>query len=142
MSRSTLRRNRAELEALDKAALVELILRLEGQTAKNSQNSSHPPSSDGLKKPAPKSQRGPSKKKSGGQAGHEGHTLDAVAAPEAVVVRPVSTCTHCATDLQTVAVCSVKKRQVFDLPEVALSVTEHRSERKRCPAHVRSDRQS
>jgi len=133
MSHSTPRHSRAELDALDKAVLVELILRLEGQTAKNSQNSSQPPSSDGLKKPAPKSERGASEKKSGRQAGHEGHTLDAVAAPDALVVHPVTSCAHCAADLQAVEVCSVEKRQVFDLPEVALRVTEHRSERKRCP---------
>ena len=34
MSHLTARHSRAELDALDKAALVELILRLEGQTRK------------------------------------------------------------------------------------------------------------
>ena len=52
------------------------IAELKRQLGMNSGNSSKPPSSDGYgKKPAPKSLRGKSDKKSGGQKGHEGKNL-------------------------------------------------------------------
>ena len=54
------------------AQLNQTIQELKEQLNRNSKNSSKPPSSDGLKKPAPKSLRKPSCKKAGGQYGHQG----------------------------------------------------------------------
>jgi len=109
------------------------IAELKAQLAKHSGNSSKPPSSDGLKKPAPKSQREKGERKSGGQPGHKGETLEAVAEPDMVLLHTVDSCPHCQHDLSQTAVEAVSKRQVFELPPLRLQVTEHQAESKRCP---------
>ena len=138
---------REQLRQLDKEQLIDIILelretvkrlagrveQLEAQLAKNSGNSGKPPSSDGLKKPAPKSQREKGKHTSGGQPGHKGETLEAVAQPDEVVVYRLESCPHCQHDLSGVAAEDVCKRQVFEMPPLRLQVTEYQAEQKRCP---------
>src|SRR5271168_1778032 len=116
----------AELEAL----VAELLRRL----GLDSSNSSKPPSSDGLKKKprAPRSLRGKSGKKSGGQEGHAGDTLRQVAQPDFVVPHEACVCRHCRLPLDPKAQIAIEKRQVFDLPERLLLVTEHQASTYRC----------
>lgn len=138
---------REQLRQLDKEQLIDIILELreqmaqmsariqnlEDQLAKNSQNSSKPPSSDGLKKkPAPKSLREKGKRKTGGQKGHKGKTLKMVSEVDYIKVHAVTTCSNCQSDLSGVEVIEIERRQVFDIPPIEIEVTEHQAEIKCC----------
>ncbi len=109
------------------------VKELRGKLAKNSRNSSKPPSSDGLNKPNPKSLRKPSGKKSGGQKGHTGARLERVETPDHTIIHPVSNCQDCGHSLKQVPVASHRSRQVIDLPPLKLEVIEHQVEHKVCP---------
>jgi transposase len=139
--------NKLDKETLSKLLLVALqriaalesqvasqaatIQKLQDQVAKDSHNSSKPPSSDGLKKT--QSLRKHGQRPLGGQAGHKGDTLKMVADPQHVERHGVDHCPHCQTDLSTVAPSGYERRQVFDIPPVQIEVTEHQAEIKECP---------
>jgi transposase len=115
------------------------IAELERQLAASSRNSSKPPSSDGLDKPAPKSLRGRSGRKPGGQPGHEGRTLRQVAVADEVVVHEPGACTGCGSTLPVDGPpARIVRRQVFDIPRVTVRVVEHRLLTRRCPCGVRT----
>jgi len=143
--------NLAELSVQDKDALIVRLFavvedlrsrmallesenqELRGKLAKNSKNSSKPPSTDGYKKPKPKSLRKPSGKKSGGQKGHTGARLERVEQPDHTIVHPITNCQECGHSLNESPVSSHRSRQVIDLPPLKLEVTEHQVELKLCP---------
>jgi transposase len=112
-------------------ALTSEVAELKGRLALNSQNSSKPPSADGLNRPKPKSQRQAGQKSTGGQKGHRGSTLKKVTQPDHVEPHaPPSHCDACHRPLIDATV--VETRQVFDIPTLGHEVTEHRLLEARC----------
>ena len=111
--------------------LQGIIKTLEGRLSLNSRNSSRPPSSDALAKPAPKSLRESGQKKSGGQIGHPGSTLrQRQQADEIVDHHGARYCGACQLPLPHGEV--VATRQVWELPTLSLRVIEHRQMRSVC----------
>ncbi len=119
-------------QAAQLAALAARVQQVEAQLGAHSQNSHRPPASDGPRRP-PRSQRARSGKRAGGQPGHAGHALAMVATPDAVVAHHPAQCAHCGAALAGVPAVAVARRQVVDLPPLALAVTEHRAATARCP---------
>jgi transposase len=140
----------ARLIATLQARVAELERRL-GKDSSNSSNSSKPPSSDGLGKPARAVRRAAERaegRRPGKQPGAPGAHLAQVATPDEVVWHAPDRCGGCGADLAGAAVVGVQARQVFDLPLLRLLVSEHRVQRRRCacgstttaafPAHARA----
>jgi transposase len=114
------------------AALSQHVKDLQDRLAKDSHNSSLPPSSDRFVR-QPKSLRKKSEKKTGGQEGHPGTTLRFSQAPDEVIEHQVTVCSSCQQDLRQVQACVTLRRQVVDIPSPRLMVQEHRAEQKQCP---------
>ena len=74
------------------------VKNLKNQLLLNSKNSNKPPSSDVFVKQT-KTLRKTSKKKSGGQQGHNGTTLNMVECPDFVEIHEVKKCIYCETNL-------------------------------------------
>jgi transposase len=84
-------------------------------------------------KPKPKSLRQRSAKKPGGQKGHPGRTLSLVEDSHRVVVHDLKEeCQGCAKLLAEALALGYERRQVVDVAPLALEVTEHWAQRKRC----------
>ena len=121
----------AELRAMVEALRAE-VAELRARLGQNSKNSSKPPSSDGLARPAPKSLRRRGGRRPGGQNGHPGSTLAQVRDPDAVVRHEPSACAGCGGGLAAAVEMGVQRRQVFDLPPIRVQVTEHQIVARRC----------
>jgi transposase len=129
----------AELEAIvdqqreQIALLLERVQELEARLAKDSHNSSKPPSSDGLAQKT-KSLRKRSGRKPGGQLGHRGETLRLVAVPDAVIAHRPQVCEACHQPLGEAATVVLReRRQVHEIPPLRLHIREHQAVHVRCP---------
>lgn len=116
-----------------KAENAELRRRL----GMDSHNSHQPPSSDGYRKKTVKPGVPKEGKAKGGQAGHPGKTLKRVEKPDLIKVHLPEQCLCCgrpfgSDDAHEI----VQSRQVFDLPEPKLDVTEHRLAEVACCGRV------
>jgi transposase len=103
---------------------------LEARLNQNSQNSNRPPSSDSFHKPKPAF---PKKKKArrGGQKGHSGNTLHKVEHPDFILDCQPPPCPCGASDFIGEAEI-LDSRQVFDLPQPRLEVTQYRRLKRTC----------
>ena len=108
------------------------VAELETRLGMNSRNSSKPPSSDGLAKPAPKSLRRASGRKPGKQQGGQGFRLQPREVPDEVSTHAPSDCGGCGADLADAPVVGIETRQVLDLPVIELIAIEHRAQRREC----------
>jgi len=116
---------------LNQIELQKVIEDLTKKLHKNSGNSHKPPSTDAFKKTI-HNNRQKSDKNPGAQPGHKGSTLTMVDNPDKVIQHKVTgTCT-CGRSLNRQPVINVQRRQIRDLVEVLIEITEHRNEVKLC----------
>lgn len=111
--------------------LQEEVKALRNRLDLDSHNSHKPPSSD--KGRSARSLRSCGDRLPGAQAGHKGKHLAFCEHPDQITRHALSFCSHCGADVSSTPVEKVLRRQVYELPPLALEVTEHQAEVKRCP---------
>lgn len=120
------------------ALLLGKVADLEKLLGRNSSTSSKPPSTDpgSAKSARPENANRAARRalgrRQGKQPGTPGTTLAQVADPDVVVTHRPLRCRACERALDDALVVSTTARQVFDVPDPTVIVTEHRAERRRC----------
>jgi transposase len=124
---------RIEALTAENRKLAEENAELRRRLGQNPRNSDQPPSSEGLGKPAPRSLRGKSGRRPGGQPGHEGRTLRQVDDPDHTVRHEPVACGGCGASLAGAREAGVVRRQVFEIPPMKATVIEHQLVTRQCP---------
>ena len=105
-----------------------------GKPEKNSSNSNIPPSQESIaarELRRTKSLRKPSGKPSGGQPGHEGHTLKTVAEPDRIIRHEPAYCRCCGRPLEGVPYRKIRRTQIIDI-KLVIETTEEQYCEKVC----------
>ncbi len=126
----------ARIRELEKSIEAEDSPAAELPVKRDSHNSNQPPSLDlpWTKPKRTRSLRKISGLKVGGQPGHRGVTLQAVKTPDRIIVHAAENCLQCGASLASVAPFRFFRRQVFEIENGRLSVVEHHTPSKFCPA--------
>lgn len=119
------------------AALEARVQQLEAQLARNSSNSSRPPSADPPSAPAPVAKKR-AKRKRGGQKGHKGHSRERIPADQVTHIIPLvpDKCTGCDSPLPQQPQPNDPLptwHQVVELPRRPVVVTEYQGHFRTCP---------
>ena len=112
--------------------LEERIKELESRLNMDSTNSSKPPSTDNKLTKKKNLSNSTSKKKQRAQTGHKGKSLKIVATPNKTEVLFPTSCSCCGSFLEDTDSLKYEKRQLFDLPEVNMNVTEYQTHSLEC----------
>ena len=107
---------------------------MEALVAKDSHNSSRPPSSDPPWAKRTKSLRRPSGRRPGGQAGRLGGTLRLCERPDRVVEHRPRECRGCRAPPASAYIIRHRRRQLREVVPAKLKVTERRPAVVRCPS--------
>jgi len=110
----------------------EIRLLKEQLVAKNSGNSSRPPSTEIVPPKRTVSLRRATGRKPGGQPGHKGNNLEMVPVPDVIDKRIPKYCNGCGTDLSGITAVPLGKRQLIDIPPIAPIMTEQRIYGRTC----------
>jgi transposase len=120
----------AQLTA-ENSQLKARVAELEAQARMNSKNSSLPPSSDQMGRTPVRSLREKSGRKPGKAKGEDGSALT-FADPDVTRDWYPGSCRGCGADLAGAEPVGLIRRQVHEMPEPKIVVTEHRMHKRRC----------
>jgi len=123
---------KVEQLSVENAELKVENAELKARLNQNSHNSSRPPSSDGYRKVA-KINKTETVKPQGGQTGHQGNTQRQVDNPDCIVSCCPNQCTCGHEFVEQDEMVLQSKRQVFEIPQPKLIVTEYQIFGCKCP---------